>query len=69
MKIAVLYDIYGNYPALMVVLSHLNSMKPDLVILGGDLISGPMPLETMEAIEQLKIRLKQLALWVTMIKM
>lgn len=54
MKIAALYDIHGNAPALKAVLEKLNALKPDLIVLGGDLLSGPLPLATLALIEQLK---------------
>jgi putative phosphoesterase len=42
MKIAALGDIHGNYQALITVLDHVDSWKPDLVLILGDLINrGP----------------------------
>lgn len=34
MKIAALYDIHGNYPALKEVLKQVKKLSPDLVVLG-----------------------------------
>lgn len=48
MKIAALYDIHGNLPALNAVLNELEEVKPDLIVVGGDIVSGPMPKQTME---------------------
>ena len=48
MKIAALYDIHGNLPALNAVLKELEEVKPDLIIIGGDIVSGPMPAQTLE---------------------
>jgi putative phosphoesterase len=48
MKIAALYDIHGNLPALNAVLEQLNEVQPDLIIVGGDIVSGPMPRATLE---------------------
>ncbi|WP_128894991.1 metallophosphoesterase family protein [Longirhabdus pacifica] len=53
MKIAALYDIHGNLPALNAVLEELNNVQPDLIVIGGDIVSGPMPIETLERLLQL----------------
>ncbi len=50
MKIAALYDIHGNLPALNAVLKELEDIKPDLIVIGGDIVSGPMPTQTLERI-------------------
>ncbi|MEJ9212754.1 metallophosphoesterase [Bacillus smithii] len=47
MKIAALYDIHGNLPALNAVLEELNEVQPDLILIGGDIVSGPMPLQNL----------------------
>ncbi|HZG82033.1 MAG TPA: metallophosphoesterase family protein [Brevibacillus sp.] len=54
MKIAALYDIHGNLPALNAVLSELDQVRPDLIIVGGDIVAGPMPVQTLERLFQLK---------------
>lgn len=44
MKIAILSDIHGNLPALYTVTNHIETWKPDLVIVNGDVINrGPKP--------------------------
>lgn len=48
MKIAAIYDIHGNLPALNAVLDELQEIKPDLIVVGGDIVSGPMPSQTLE---------------------
>ncbi|WLR42041.1 metallophosphoesterase family protein [Bacillus carboniphilus] len=53
MKVAALYDIHGNLPALNAVLEELKEVQPDLILIGGDIVSGPMPVETLERIFQL----------------
>lgn len=50
MKIAALYDIHGNLPALKAVLKELEDIKPDLIVVGGDIVSGPMPSRTLDRI-------------------
>ncbi|GHO64211.1 DeoR family transcriptional regulator [Ktedonobacter sp. SOSP1-52] len=53
MKIAALYDIHGNLPALNAVLEELKEIQPDLIVIGGDSISGPMPGQTLQRLSQL----------------
>jgi len=48
MKIAALYDIHGNLPALNAVLEELKAVQPDLIVVGGDIVSGPMPGQALE---------------------
>jgi predicted phosphodiesterase len=52
-KIAALYDIHGNLPALNAVLEELKEIQPDLIVIGGDILSGPMPGQTLERLFQL----------------
>lgn len=53
MKIAALYDIHGNLPALNAVLEELTAVQPDLIVVGGDIVSGPMPAQTLHRLLQL----------------
>ncbi|MCH4171132.1 MAG: metallophosphatase family protein [Lactobacillus sp.] len=48
MKVAALYDIHGNYPALEAVLTELTYVKPDIIVIGGDIVSGPMSAQTLD---------------------
>jgi Icc-related predicted phosphoesterase len=50
MKIAALYDIHGNFPALKAVLDELETIQPDLIVIGGDIVSGPMPVQTLDCL-------------------
>ncbi|MDH5235661.1 MAG: metallophosphoesterase family protein, partial [Gemmatimonadota bacterium] len=43
MRVAALYDIHGNLPALEAVLAEVREAGVELVIVGGDVIPGPMP--------------------------
>jgi predicted phosphodiesterase len=45
MRIAALYDIHGNLPALDAVLAELRADPPEAVVVGGDLAAGPLPVE------------------------
>lgn len=47
MRLAALYDIHGNLPALEAVLDDLRSAEVDRIIIGGDIVPGPMPGETL----------------------
>jgi predicted phosphodiesterase len=46
MRVAALYDVHGNLPALEAVLADLGSV--DAVVFGGDLLYGAWPRETLE---------------------
>ena len=48
MRVAALYDIHGNVPALEAVLADVERAGVDLVVWGGDVAAGPMPAETLE---------------------
>jgi putative phosphoesterase len=47
-RVAAIYDIHGNLPALEAVLTDLERIEPDLLIVGGDVASGPMPAEILD---------------------
>ena len=47
MRIAALYDIHGNLPALEAVLQDIRHAAVDLIVVGGDVVAGPMPRETL----------------------
>lgn len=47
MRVAALYDIHANLPALEAVLSEPGVAAADLVLVGGDALAGPMPSETL----------------------
>jgi putative phosphoesterase len=51
MKVAALYDVHGNLPALEAVLAEV----PDdaVIVSGGDVFSGPMPSETLARLHEL----------------
>jgi predicted phosphodiesterase len=47
-RVAALYDVHGNLPALEAVLADVERAEADLVVFGGDVATGPMPAETIE---------------------
>ena len=50
MRVAALYDIHGNLPALDAVLADLDA---DVIVVGGDFVAGPWPAETLERLRGL----------------
>jgi putative phosphoesterase len=55
MRVASIYDIHGNLPALEAVLSEIRLAKAELIVFGGDVVPGPMPRETLECLLNLDI--------------
>jgi len=47
-RVAALYDIHGNLPALEAVLEELRGLVVDQIVVGGDVLPGPLPRETLE---------------------
>jgi predicted phosphodiesterase len=54
MRVAALYDVEGNLPALEAVLSEVDRERPDAIIVGGDIATGPMPSETLNRLRALE---------------
>jgi predicted phosphodiesterase len=52
-RVAALYDVHGNLPALEAVLRELERERPDAIVFGGDLIAGPMPRQTLASARSL----------------
>ena len=55
MRVAALYDIHGNLPALEAVLCELDAAKPDRIVIGGDVVPGPMPREVLARLRELDV--------------
>ena len=55
MRVAALYDIHGNLPALEAVLHDIRQADVDHVVVGGDVIPGPMPHETLACLLDLDV--------------
>ena len=53
MRVAAIYDVHGNLPALEAVLADLESVNPDLIVVGGDVVAGPMPAEVLDRLAAL----------------
>jgi predicted phosphodiesterase len=48
LRVAALYDIHGNLPALEAVLDEVASTGVEAIIVGGDVLPGPMPKECLD---------------------
>jgi putative phosphoesterase len=54
MRVAALYDVHGNLPALEAVLAEVAREDVDAVVSGGDLLSPPFAAECLERLEALR---------------
>src|SRR5215218_5008820 len=52
-RVAAIYDVHGNLPALEALLKDLQSIDPDLIVVGGDVVAGPMPAEVLDRLAAL----------------
>ncbi len=50
MRVAALYDIHGNAPALDAVLDDVRRSRVDRIVVGGDVLPGPLPHEALDAL-------------------
>ena len=48
MRVAALYDIHGNRPALEAVLAEVDTLGCDRIVVGGDVSLGPSPSEVLD---------------------
>ncbi len=55
LRVAALYDVHGNLPALEAVLAEVDA---ELIIVGGDVVAGPWPSETLERLRGLGDRVR-----------
>ena len=56
MRVAALYDIHGNLPALEAVLQDIYQAEVDLIVVGGGGVGGRMPGETLACLVNLYAR-------------
>jgi putative phosphoesterase len=54
-RVAALYDIHGMLDALDAVLHELGRERVDAVVVGGDVVGGPQPAETLERLRSLDL--------------
>jgi predicted phosphodiesterase len=50
-RVAALFDVHGNLPALEAVLADPRCAAADAIVSGGDVCAGPMPVEALELLE------------------
>ena len=55
MRVAALYDIHGNLPALEAVLEDVSAADVDQIVVGGDVVPGPMPREALGRLLELDV--------------
>jgi Icc-related predicted phosphoesterase len=55
MRVAAIYDIHANLSALEAVLQEIRQAKVDRVVVGGDVLPGPLPRETIQCLLDLDI--------------
>lgn len=55
MRVAALYDIHGNLPALEAVIAEIRRESVDRIVVGGDVFPGPMSRETIDVLANLDI--------------
>src|SRR4051812_20053608 len=53
--VAAIYDIHGNLPALEAVLEDIRAADVDVVVIGGDVLPGPMVRETLACLRALDL--------------
>jgi len=53
MRVAAIYDIHGNLPALEAVLQDIRQAEVDQIVVGGDVLPGPLPCETLARLQNL----------------
>lgn len=55
MRVAALYDIHGNLPALEAVLADVRAAGVDRIVIGGDIFPGPLAREVLHHVRSLDI--------------
>ena len=55
LRVAAIYDIHGNLPALEAVLEEVATARVDAVVVGGDVLPGPMPKECLDRLFDLGV--------------
>jgi diadenosine tetraphosphatase ApaH/serine/threonine PP2A family protein phosphatase len=55
-RVAALYDVHGNLPALEAVLAEVETEHVDEIVVGGDVAAGPMPAETLALVRSSRAR-------------
>ena len=56
MRVAALYDIHGNVPALQAALAEVEREGVDVIVVGGDVVSGPEPAGPLDVLDAVRER-------------
>jgi putative phosphoesterase len=56
LRVAALYDVHGNLPALEAVLADMERERVDEIVFGGDIAAGPFPRQTLALVRSLAAR-------------
>lgn len=59
-RVAALYDIHGNLPALEAALLAIERANVSLIVVGGDVVLGPMPAQVLERLAVLETPIQYL---------
>jgi len=54
LRVAAIYDIHGNLPALEAVLREIRAIAAELIVVGGDVLPGPTPVEALNCLLDIK---------------
>ena len=55
MRVACLYDVHANLPALEAALADVREARVDRIVVGGDVLPGPMPRECLDLLYSLDV--------------
>ncbi|HXJ18078.1 MAG TPA: metallophosphoesterase family protein [Candidatus Polarisedimenticolia bacterium] len=55
MRVAAIYDLHGNLPAVEAVIQEIRKAGADHIVVGGDVVPGPMPREAIQFLLDLEI--------------
>jgi putative phosphoesterase len=55
-RVAALYDVHGNLPALEAVLADVDAAEVETIVSGGDLVAGPLPSECLTLLRKRETR-------------
>jgi predicted phosphodiesterase len=58
MPVAALYDIHANLPALEAVLEDVRRADVSSIVIGGDVVPGPLPRETLARLDDLDVPIR-----------
>lgn len=54
-RLAAIYDIHANLPALQAAIEEIRASDVDMIVVGGDVLPGPMPEESLALLTEIEI--------------